>query len=67
MKREGGHLVPMQEVEVAAHDLFLAIERLTRALDAVDDDHLACQYVPFKTWFSLEQLALRVSSGQKLD
>ena len=57
----------MQEVEVAAHDLFLAIERLARALDAVDDDHLACQYVPFKTWFSLEQLALRVSSGQKLD
>ena len=56
----------MEEVESAAHDLVLAVERLTRALDAVDDDRLACQYVPFKAPFALEQLAFRVSSGQRI-
>jgi len=56
----------MEEVENAAHDLVLAIERLTRALDAVDDDPLACQYVPFKAPFALEHLAFRVSSGQRM-
>lgn|GEM_PF-6379784 len=56
----------MAEVESAAHDLILAAERLTRALDAVDDEQLACQHVPFKTPIALENLALRVSSGQRL-
>lgn len=56
----------MEEVESAAHELVLAVERLTRALDAIHDDRLACQYVPFKASFALEQVALRVSSGQRL-
>lgn len=54
------------EVEVAAHELILAVERMTRALDAVHDDKFACQAVPFKTSFTLEQLAHRISSGQEL-
>jgi len=58
--------VPIEEVERAAHDLGLAVERLTRALDAVDDDDFACQSVPIKAPFALEQLAHRVSSGQRL-
>jgi len=60
--KEGRHLVAMDEVESAAHDL--AVERLAHALDAVEDERLACQYVPFKVPIALEQMALRVSSGQ---
>ncbi|HEX7443439.1 MAG TPA: hypothetical protein VF320_06115 [Acidimicrobiales bacterium] len=52
------------EVESAAHDLVLAVERLTRAIDSVGDDRLACQYVPFKVPIALEHLALRVTVGQ---
>jgi hypothetical protein len=57
----------MDEVESAAHELALAVERLAHALDAVEDDRLACQYVPFKVPIALEQMALRVSSGQTLE
>jgi len=60
------HLVAMDEVESAAHELARAVERLAQALDAVEDDRLACQYVPFKVPIALEQMALRVSSGQTL-
>jgi hypothetical protein len=65
--KKGGHLVAMDEVESAAHELALAVERLAHALDAVEDDRLACQYVPFKVPIALEQMALRVSSGQTLE
>ena len=64
--KKGRHLVAMDEVESAAHDLVLAVERLAHALDAVEDERLACQYVPFKVPIALEQMALRVSSGQTL-
>jgi len=56
----------MEEVESAAHELVLSVERLARALDAFDDDKIAGQFVPFKASFALEQLADRVSSGQRL-
>ncbi len=52
------------EVESAAHDLVVAVERLTRAIDSVGDDRLACQYVPFKVPITLEHLALRLNAGQ---
>jgi hypothetical protein len=64
--KKAGHLVAIEEVESAAHKLVLAVDQLTHALDAVDDDRLACQYVPFKVPIALEQLALRVSSGQTM-
>jgi len=64
--KKGVHLVAMNEVERTAHELVLAVERLTQALDAIEDDRLACQYVPFKVTIALEQMALRVSSGQTL-
>ena len=44
------------ELEGAAHDLVVAVERLTRAIDSVGDDQLACQYVrsrppsPWSIW-----------------
>jgi len=43
-------------LEGAAHDLVVAVERLTRAIDSVGDDQLACQYVrsrppsPWSIW-----------------
>ena len=64
--KKGRHLVAMDEVESAAHELVLAVEQLNRALDAIGDDQLACQFVPFKVPIALEQMALRVSSGQTL-
>ena len=56
----------MDEGERAAHEPVPAVERLARALDAIGDDRLACQFVPFKVPISLQQTALRVSSGQTL-
>jgi len=54
----------MDEVEKAALELGLAVERMHHALDIVDNDRLACQYVPFKVPIALEHLALRLSTGQ---
>ena len=61
-----GRLSLVATLEVAAHELILAVERMTRTLDAVDDDKPACQAVRFKASFTLEQLAFRISSGQEL-
>jgi len=58
--------VSTAEVEGAAHDLMLAVERLTRAIDSVADDRLACQYVPFKVPIALDHLAQRLTAGQTL-
>jgi hypothetical protein len=57
----------MKDVESAAHDLILAADQMTDALDAIGDDRLACQYVPIRTTVVLEFLAERISSGQKLE
>ena len=54
------------DVEDASDELVRAIERLTAALDAVADDRVACQRVPYQLPMELERLALRVGSGQGL-
>ena len=52
------------DVECSAHDLVVAVERLTRAVDSVGDDRLACRYVPFTVPIALELLARSVTAGQ---
>ena len=58
-KKRGDSSWRWRNLEGAAHELVLAFERLARALEAVDDDRLTCQCVPFKVSFALEHSALR--------
>jgi len=57
----------MEEVERAAHQLLESVEQLIHALDAADDDRLACQYVPVRVPMALEELSMRLSYSQMLE